>query len=152
MRVVVLGGGFGGLELTSRLSDELGEAIDILLIDKAEGFVFGFSKLDVMFGRTSQEAVFHPYRDVVKPGVRFLQAEVSSIGPRQRRVETDHGAFDADVLVVALGADLDPAATPGLVEGGHEFYTGPGRRSLSEASDGGRASRSLPLIRRGTWP
>ena len=59
-----------------------------------------------MFGRSSREAVFHPYRDVVKPGVRFLQAEIRSIDPRQRRVETDHGAFDSDVLVVALGADL----------------------------------------------
>ena len=135
MRVLVLGAGFGGLELTSRLSDELGEAIDILLIDKAEGFVFGFSKLDVMFGRSSREAVFHPYRDVVKPGVRFLQAEIRSIDPRQRRVETDHGAFDCDVLVVALGADLDPAATPGLVQGGHEFYTGPGAFALREVLD-----------------
>ena len=132
MRVLVLGAGFGGLELTSRLSDELGEAINVLLIDKAEGFVFGFSKLDVMFGRSSREAVFHPYRDVVKPGVRFLQAEIRSIDPRQRRVETDHGAFDSDVLVVALGADLDPAATPGLVQGGHEFYTGPGAFALRD--------------------
>jgi sulfide:quinone oxidoreductase len=141
MRVLVLGAGFGGLELTSRLSDELGEAIDILLIDKAEGFVFGFSKLDVMLGRSSREAVFHPYRDVVKPGVRFLQAEIRSIDSRQRRVETDHGAFDADVLVVALGADLDPAATPGLVQGGHEFYTGPGAfalREVLESFEGGQ--------------
>jgi sulfide:quinone oxidoreductase len=143
MRVVVLGAGFGGLELTSRLSDELGEAIDILLIDKAEGFVFGFSKLDVMFGRTSREAVFHPYRDVVKPGVRFLQAEISSIDPRQRRVETDRGTFDADVLVVALGADLDPAATPGLVEGGHEFYTGPGAFALREVLESFKGGQVL---------
>ena len=52
MRVLVLGAGFGGLELTTRLSDELGDDVDVVLIDKADGFVFGFSKLDVMFGRT----------------------------------------------------------------------------------------------------
>ena len=40
-----------------------------------------------------------------------------------RRVTTNRGDYEADVLVVALGADVDPAATPGLVEGGHEFYT-----------------------------
>ena len=51
MRVLVLGAGFGGLELTTRLSDELDE-VEIVLIDQAEGFIFGFSKLDVMFGRT----------------------------------------------------------------------------------------------------
>ena len=118
MKVLVLGAGFGGLELTTRLSDELGDDVDIVLIDKAEGFVFGFSKLDVMFGRTVGEAVTHPYRDLVKPGVRFVQTTVTSIDPARRRVDTDAGSFDADVLVVALGADLDPAATPGLVEAG----------------------------------
>jgi sulfide:quinone oxidoreductase len=38
-------------------------------------------------------------------------------------VVTDRAAYDADILVVALGADLDPGATPGLVEGGYEFYS-----------------------------
>ena len=66
-RVVVLGAGFGGLELTSILSEEFGSDIDVVLIDKTEGFVFGFSKLDVMFGRTSPEHVLHRYADVVKP-------------------------------------------------------------------------------------
>ena len=50
-RVVVLGAGFGGLELTTIFSDAFGDAIDIVLIDKGDGFVFGFSKLEVMFGR-----------------------------------------------------------------------------------------------------
>ena len=132
MRIVVLGAGFGGLELTARLSEELGDTAEVVLIDKADGFVFGFSKLDVMFGRTVADAVVHPYADVVKPGVRFVQAEITSIDPVARRVETDAGAFDADVLVVALGADLDPSATPGLVEAGHEFYTVKGAFDLRD--------------------
>src|SRR3954454_22103227 len=114
MRVLVLGAGFGGLELTTRLSDELGDEVDIVLIDKSDGFVFGFSKLDVMFGRTSADAVRHSYRDIVKPGVRFVQSTVRSIDPAARRVETDAGTFEGDILVVALGADLHPEATPGL--------------------------------------
>src|ERR1700727_2692953 len=141
MRILVLGAGFGGLELTTRLSDELGDAVDIVLIDKADGFVFGFSKLDVMFGRTTAEAVRHFYRDLVKPGVRFLQTAIRAIGPVRRRPQTDAGAFEGDVLVVALGADLDPAATPGLLEGGHEFYTVDGAfatRDVIESFDGGR--------------
>jgi sulfide:quinone oxidoreductase len=132
MRIVVLGAGFGGLELTSRLSEELGDAVEVVLIDKADGFVFGFSKLDVMFGRTVADAVVHPYADVVKPGVRFVRAEITSIDPVTRHVETDAGAFDADVLVVALGADLEPSATPGLVEVGHEFYTVAGAFALRD--------------------
>jgi sulfide:quinone oxidoreductase len=86
MRILVLGAGFGGLELTTRLSDELGDDVDIVLIDKADGFVFGFSKLDVMFGRTAPDAVRHLYRDLVKPGVRFVQSTIRAIDPVSRRV------------------------------------------------------------------
>lgn len=141
MRIVVLGAGFAGLELTTRLSGELGDDVDVVLIDRTEDFVFGFSKLDVMFGRTVADAVRHPYRDLVKPGVRFVPAAVTAIDPVAKRVETDAGTFDADVLVVALGADLDPGATPGLLEGGHEFYTEAGAFALRDVLaefDGGR--------------
>ena len=141
MRVVVLGAGFGGLELSATLSGEFGEDLEIVLIDQGEAFVFGFSKLDVMFGRTPPSAVVHPYRALDKPGLRFVQATVRSIDPSAKRVETDAGAFDADVIVVALGADLDPSATPGLVEGGHEFYTVDGAfalRQVLSSFEGGR--------------
>lgn len=140
-RVVVLGAGFAGLELTTRLSEEFGNDIDVLLIDRSDAFVFGFSKLDVMFGRKAPEEVRHPYADIVKPGVRFVQTAVHSIDPAGRTVQTDAGAFAADVLVVALGADLDPAATPGLIDGGHEFYTVAGgfaARDVLERFEGGR--------------
>jgi len=123
MRVVIAGAGFGGLEVATRLSEEFGDQADVVLIDRADGFVFGFSKLDVMFGRATADHVLHRYVDVAGPGVQFVQSTVRSLDPVGRRVVTDDGTFDADVLVVALGADLDPAATPGLVEGGHEFYT-----------------------------
>jgi sulfide:quinone oxidoreductase len=141
MRVVVLGAGFGGLELTTRLSEEFGDDVEVVLIDKTDGFVFGFSKLDVMFGRTATEHVHHAYRDIVKPGVQFVQSTIHAIDPRAKRVETDAGSFDADILVVALGADLHPDATPGLVEGGYEFYTEPGAFALRDVLanfDGGR--------------
>ncbi len=136
VRVVVLGAGFGGLEVSSRLSEELGDAVEVLLVDRSDGFVFGFSKLDVMFGRLPVAAVFHPYADLAKPGVRFVRAEVTRIDPEARRVETEAGPLEADVLVVALGADLHPEATPGLVQGGHEFYTEAGAFGLREVLSG----------------
>jgi sulfide:quinone oxidoreductase len=94
--------------------------------------VFGFSKLEVMFGRQSADAVRHPYRQIVRPGVRVVQTAVTSIDPVTRTVTTEAGVFDADVLVVALGADYDPAATPGLIEGGHEFYSVPGAERVRD--------------------
>jgi sulfide:quinone oxidoreductase len=142
-RVVVVGAGFGGLELTTILSEAFGDAMDIVLIDKGDAFVFGFSKLDVMFGRQMAAAVRHPYRDIVKPGVRFLQSTVRSIDPAARRVVTDAETFEADVLVVALGADYDLAATPGLVEGGHEFYTVAGALALRDVLPGFEQGRAI---------
>ena len=141
MRVVILGAGFGGLELATLLAQEFGQDADVVLIDQADGFAFGFSKLDVMFGRASEEHVVHRYVDLVLPGVRFVQSTVRTLDPVARRVTTDHGTFDADILVVALGSDVDPSATPGLVEGGHEFYTIAGAfatRDVLARFEGGR--------------
>jgi sulfide:quinone oxidoreductase len=141
MRVLVLGAGFGGLELTARLSEEFDGDVEIVLIDRSDVFVFGFSKLDVMFGRAVPAEVRHPYSDLVKPGVEFVQATVRTIDPVAKRVTTDAGSFDGDVMVIALGADLDSAVTPGLVEGGHEYYTVDGAfaaREVLEYFAGGR--------------
>lgn len=130
--VVILGAGFGGLELSTRLSEDLAGDVRVTLIDKSDSFVFGFSKLDVMFGRQGLDEVRHHYRDIAKPGVEFRQETVTSIDPGRRRVVTDVGTYDADILVVALGADLDPDATPGLNEGGYEFYSPAGADRLRE--------------------
>jgi sulfide:quinone oxidoreductase len=139
--VLVLGAGFGGLELSSRLSQELADRVDVTLIDRADAFVFGFSKLDVMFGKRTLEAVRVPYRDLATPHVRFRQETVTAIDPDARRVTTDGGTYEADVLVVALGADYDVAATPGLAEAGHEFYSVSGAEAVRDL---------LPSFRSGT--
>ena len=56
LRVVVLGAGFGGLELSTILSEKMGDRLDLTLIDKNDSFFFGFSKFDVMFGHKTSEA------------------------------------------------------------------------------------------------
>jgi sulfide:quinone oxidoreductase len=130
-RIVVLGAGFGGLELCTMLSEGLGEDADVTLIDKNDGFVFGFSKLDVMFGRASADAVRLPYGEIAKPGVRVLRETVTAIDPEARRVTTDAGVHETDFLVVALGADYDFDGTPGLAEAGNEFYSVAGAERLA---------------------
>jgi sulfide:quinone oxidoreductase len=131
-RVLVLGAGFGGLELATMLSEALGDGVEITLIDKGDAFVFGYSKLDVMFGRTTPEKVRLAYRDIAKPGVSFLRETIAAIDPRARVVTTNAGVHEADVLVVALGADYDLDATPGLAEAGNEFYSVAGAERLGE--------------------
>ncbi len=132
INVVVLGAGFGGLELTTILSEALSDRLELTLIDKNDSFIFGFSKLDIMFGREKPDAVRHYYRKIVKPGVCFRQEAVVAIDPEARRVVTNEGVYEADILVVAMGADYDMDATPGLAEGGHEFYTVAGATRLRE--------------------
>jgi sulfide:quinone oxidoreductase len=78
------------------------------------------------------EAVRLPYADITTPHVRFRQETITSIDPSARRVETDLDVYEADFLVVALGADLDLAATPGLSEHGNEFYSVPGAAILRD--------------------
>ncbi len=85
----------------------------LTLIDKSVAFLFGFSKLDVMFGRAPLEAVRLPYETFAKPGVRLKRETITAIDPAARRVTTDAGVHECDYLVIALGADYDMAATPG---------------------------------------
>ncbi len=130
-RITVLGAGFGGMELSTILSESLGNKVQVTLIDKSDAFIFGFSKLDVMFGHTTLDAVSLPYRKFVKPGVRLLRETVTAIDPTTKRVTTDAGTHDCDYLVVALGADYDFGATPGLEEA-NEYYSVAGANLLRE--------------------
>jgi sulfide:quinone oxidoreductase len=130
-RVVVLGAGFGGLEVTTILSETFGDDVDVVLVDRADSFVFGYSKLDVMFGRTSAESVRLPYAAIDKPGVDFRREAITAIEPERRRVTTDAGEYEAEHLVVALGADYDVTSTPGVVLGENEFYSVPGAEHLA---------------------
>ncbi|HEY3295331.1 MAG TPA: FAD-dependent oxidoreductase [bacterium] len=132
LRVLILGAGFGGLEISTILSETLTDSLDLTLIDKSDCFVFGFSKLDVMFGRKTPDSVRLAYRSILKPGVRFLRETITAIDPETRRVTTRKGSYEADILVVALGADYDFGATPGLTEGGNEFYSFAGAERLRE--------------------
>jgi sulfide:quinone oxidoreductase len=135
IRVVILGAGFGGLELATRLADEVPDEVDVTLIDKNDAFVFGYAKLDVMFGRKTYDEVRLHYADIAKPSVRFRQETITSIDPVAKRVVTNKETYDADILFVALGADLAPAATPGLLDGSgdeYEFYSPDGAARLRD--------------------
>lgn len=144
--MLILGAGFGGLELATRLSERYADAVRVTLLDRNDSFFFGYSKLEVMLGRQTPDEVRLYYRDIAKDGVEFRQETVTGIEPVGRRVTTDAGTYDPDFLVVALGADYDMDATPGLAEGGCEYYTLKGAermRHALDAFDGGKVLFSV---------
>ncbi len=137
MRIVVTGAGFGGLETCVRLAEAIGDEpeTEIILVDRSDAFVAGAAHVVLLTGQVDLADVRRPYSSFVHPSVRFVHADVQRIDTANRVVHTAAGTFEADVIVVALGAELDVAATPGLAEDGHEFYTLPGvigaRRALA---------------------
>jgi sulfide:quinone oxidoreductase len=144
--VLIVGAGFGGLELATRLSETLQDAVHVTLLDRNDAFVFGYSKLEVMLGRQSADEIRLPYANFAKDGVEFRHETVTAIDPAARRVTTNASTYDADFLVIAMGADYDMPATPGLEEGGFEFYTvaGAGRlRDKLAGFDGGKVIVSV---------
>jgi sulfide:quinone oxidoreductase len=144
--VLILGAGFGGLELASRLSETASDAVNVTLLDRNDSFLFGFSKLEVMLGRQSADDVLLPYRDFAKKGVEFRRETVVGIDPVARRVESDVGAYDADYLVVSMGADYNLAATPGFEEGGYEYYSLAGAERLRDALTDFQGGRVLVSV------
>jgi len=85
-----------------------------------------------MFGRKASDAVKLSYSSIAKPGVQFRKETITSIDPVKKIVTTQNNVYEADVLVVALGANYDIDATPGLTEYGNEYYSFEGAEKLRE--------------------
>jgi sulfide:quinone oxidoreductase len=132
-RVLILGAGFGGLEVATRLCESLSGEAQVRLIDGSDSFFFGFSKLDVLLGRCAADQVRLPYTALRLPGVEFRQELITAIDAKHRQVCTENGSYEADFLVIALGADYESAATPGFIEDGYEYYTLAGAERLRDA-------------------
>ena len=144
--VLILGAGFGGMELATRLSETIPDEVRVTLIDRNDAFFFGFSKLEVMLGRQSADEIRLRYSDFVKDGVEFRQETVTGVDPVLRRVATTAGTYDADFVAVALGADYDFAATPGFEQGGHEYYSLAGAERLCDALAGFKGGNVLVSV------
>ncbi|WP_062436791.1 NAD(P)/FAD-dependent oxidoreductase [Herbidospora daliensis] len=135
--VIVLGAGAGGLTVAEALRERLPAHDRVLLVDRSFDGVLGLSLLWVMRGwRTPERVRVRPTPESL-PGVEMIRASVQRVDVEARRVHTDAGILDCDALVVALGADLDAGAVPGLAEAldsgrAGEFYTLNGAAAMRE--------------------
>jgi sulfide:quinone oxidoreductase len=144
--VLILGAGFGGLELATRLSETLRDAVRVTLLDRNDSFVFGYSKLELMLGRQSADDVRLHYREHRQGRRRVPPGDGDRHRSRARRVTTDAGSTTRTSSSWPMGADYDMDATPGLEAGGFEYYTVAGAERLRDALadfDGGRVLVSV---------
>jgi sulfide:quinone oxidoreductase len=128
------------------LSERLTDQVEVTLIDQNDAFTLGFSKLDIVFRHQTRDEVRLPYRRLAQRDVVFRQETILSIDPQQRRVTTTEATYNADFLVVALGADYDLAATPGFVEGGFEYYSVDGAERLRDELPSFRGGKVLLAV------
>lgn len=122
-RVVICGGGFGGVAAARRLRALLPDEDQIVLIDRGTHFAMGFRKTSEIVGRASVEDGSRALADLKRFGIEVVQAEISGIDPATRTVTADGQTYVGDALIVALGAQTVPDAVPGLTEHGIDWYS-----------------------------
>ena len=143
-KVLVLGGGSGGLATAGRLKELLGNKISVTVIDKQRSFVLGFSLLRIMTGEKSEQEVTVPKEKVSQKGIKFINTEVNKIDVSNGIVTTGQGEFEYNYLVVALGAELAPEKVPGF-ESAFHMYTLEDAKKLRDALSSFRGG-SIRLI------
>jgi len=127
---LILGGGFGGIAAANTLRGLLPSEHEIVVVDQTSDFYVGAGKTWVALGDRTYAQISRPRAELLVPGVRFVQARVAALKLAERQVVTEEGALGFDQLVIALGADLNPAAVPGLAAAAHTFYTVEGAERL----------------------
>ena len=133
-RVLILGGGFGGIAAARRLKQKLSPEDEVILVDKRDHFMVGFRKSWALVGESSLEDGQRPLDNLTSIGVRVMRDPVTRIDPQARAATMGDQRIDADALVVALGAELIPNALPGFQE--HSF-------NVYDPQDIPRAARAL---------
>ncbi|HXD08850.1 MAG TPA: FAD-dependent oxidoreductase [Anaerolineales bacterium] len=121
-RVLILGGGFGGIATAHRLKQKLGKEVEVILVDRRPYFMVGFRKSWALVGESPLEAGQKPIDSLSQIGVEVRRATVEALQPQEKSATVDGEKIQADALIVALGAELNPSAVPGFTEHGYNVY------------------------------
>ncbi len=121
-RVLILGGGFGGVATAHALRQRLPLEDEILVIERRPYFMLGLRHTWAMIGRGTLEEGRRPLQALERYGIRVLHGTITAIDPAGRAVEVDGRRLEGDAMVIALGAELDPDAIPGFREHAINVY------------------------------
>jgi NADH dehydrogenase len=153
--IVIVGGGFGGLEAAFTLRGLVGDAGKITLIDRQGFHSFIPSIHEISSGKISTRSIQIPLETVLAPaGIRFIRDEVTAIDLQNRRVTAAGGMLDYDCLMLATGAENNFFGVPGAEEFSFRFRTPDDavriRENLARLFEEGRTSVHLVLAGGGT--
>lgn len=141
-KVLILGGGFGGLAAAHELRQRLGSAHELTLVANDDRFFVGYAKLWDLVGARPLAQGTRRLSGLNGQGVRFVHAQVDSIDPERRAVDTTAGSFDGDYMIVALGSAPGRQKLGSTEHGAHDLYDAsrlPAMRAELEQLEQGRA-------------
>src|ERR1044071_4084643 len=125
-RILILGGGFGGVVAAERLAERLGDEHQITLVSRSHQFVFYPALVRLAFGKCGRDDVCFDLREsLLSRRVNFIEAEVARIDPLERKVTIAHGEVEGklpyDYLIFALGRRLATERVRGFYEHAHHL-------------------------------
>jgi NADH dehydrogenase FAD-containing subunit len=105
-KILVLGGGFGGVVAAERLAEQLGDEHQITLVSRSRQFIFYPALVRLAFGKCDVDDVSFDLRNtMLNRRVNFVEAEVAHVDPFDRNVSIAHGQVEGklpyDYLVFA---------------------------------------------------
>lgn len=122
MKIVILGGGFGGITAALELSHAVGPEHNIVLIERAPVFMMGLRKLWMVTGSGTRRDGERQLAALRASAVEVRQATVQVIDLPGRNVRTEAGRLPFDYLIVALGAEPRPDLVPGFSPAAYNLY------------------------------
>ncbi len=145
-RVLILGGGFGGLAAATELRSTLASGDEIMLVSASDRFFMGFAKLWDLAGLRPLDQGTRSLATLANRGIRFVHAEVTAIDPGSVSVATTSGDFTGDALLVALGTVSSPDHLELITGRGHNLYDAAALPAMHAALEGVTSGRVLIAI------
>lgn len=139
-KILILGGGFGGISAALELSRGLQDDAEVTLVERSPMFMMGLRNLWVVTGRGTRRDGERPISALRAGGVNIRAGTVQAIDAKRRTVRTDAGVLPFDYLIVALGAEPRPDLVSGFSEAAYDLYS---------ADDADRLGRRIRDFRSG---